>query len=81
MATITINIPDAVLQRVLDGYAHTHGYQPTLENGTTETKAQFARRKIIEHIKSSVRKAEVEQAYNNAVTEAAQKAESEINLT
>lgn len=65
MATITITIPDAILQRVLDGYAIANGYQPKLEDGTPETKAAFAKRKIIEHIRSSVRKAEVEQAYKS----------------
>jgi hypothetical protein len=81
MASIIITIPDAILPRVLDGFALANGYVEILEDGSSETKAQFARRKIIEFVKSSVRKAEVQQAYDSAVATAAQNAESQITIT
>jgi hypothetical protein len=51
MATISFTIPDAIVNRVLDGIAYYHGYQDTIFDGTKlipnpETKLAFARRMI-----------------------------------
>jgi hypothetical protein len=40
MAQITLNVPDAVLDRVLDAVGVTFGYE---QNGAGRTKAQFAK--------------------------------------
>lgn len=60
MANITINIPDNQITRVLDGIAEDNGYQATIidEEGNSipnpETKAQFAKRIVIERVKGMV---------------------------
>lgn len=76
---MTLQIPDAVAPRVLAGYAAYHGYTPKLPDGTDnpETRAQFVRRKVAEHVKGVVREHEAAAARANA--DAA--AESEISVT
>lgn len=83
MAQITINIPDSILTRVLNGFAKRYNYAPILEDGSPnpETKAQFARRKVIEFIKTAVREAEIQDATNTAATDAAQDADTNIVIT
>lgn len=83
MAQITINIPDAIQERVLNGFAKHYNYSPTLENGdpNPETKAQFAKRKLIEFIKLAVKDAEVQDARNTAATTASQSVEIDISIS
>jgi len=83
MATITITIPDAIAPRVINGFAKRYNYSPLLENGdaNTETKAQFAKRKLVEFIKSAVREAEIQDAANTAATTAGASADTDIVLT
>jgi len=83
MAIITINIPANITNRVIDGFAKRYAYAPTLEDGTAnpETKTQFAKRKLIEFIKQSVREAEIQDATNAAATTAAASADTDIQLT
>lgn len=83
MTTITITIPDNITPRVINGFAKRYNYSPTLENGdpNPETKAQFAKRKIIEYIKQSVKEAEMQDATNAAATTAGTSADKEILLT
>lgn len=42
MASITISVPDAQVQRVLDAFCNTFGYNPD----TDGTKAAFAKKQI-----------------------------------
>lgn len=64
MASISVTIPDAVLPRVLNAFASRYGYLATLTNAddqpvaNPETKAQFAKRMLAEHIKRVVREEE-----------------------
>jgi hypothetical protein len=51
LATITINIPDAVVQRVLDAFADRYCW--TAESGLT--KAQFAKAVLVNLAKETVR--------------------------
>jgi len=82
MANITITIPDAIASRVLNGFARRYGYAPTIDGEPNpETKAQFAKRKLIELIKQAVREAEVQEASNAAATTAAQSADTDIQLS
>jgi hypothetical protein len=83
MATITITIPDAVAPRVLNGFSSHYGYAPVLDNGSLnpETKAQFAKRKLIELIKQAVRESEMETARNVAATTAAASVDDDIILS
>ena len=82
MAQITINIPDAIAPRVLNGFATHYGYQPTI-NGepNPQTKAQFAKAKLIEIIKAAVRATEVQDASNAAATTAGGSVDSDIVLS
>lgn len=51
MATITLNIPDAQLSRVVADVCQYYGYQSTI-NGqpNPETQGQFAKRMIIQNV-------------------------------
>ena len=84
MASITLTIPDAIVQRVLTGFCSTHGYAaqiPSKDNAAIlidnpETKAEFIKRCLLNYIKTSVR--EYEEAV--AKREAAAKSDVEIGL-
>lgn len=83
MTTLTITIPNAITNRVIDGFAKRYNYSPLLENGdpNPETKAQFAKRKVVEFIKQAVREAEIQDAANTAATSAGASADTEIVLS
>ena len=82
MTTITITIPDAITQRVVLALCHRWGYSDTLEDGTpnTETKSAFVKRKMIEHLKRSVKEAEVEIAKNEAASLAGTSVDNDIQI-
>lgn len=83
MASITLTIPNAVTQRVLDGFCKNQGYAATLENGTPnpETQQQFMKRKIVEYVKTAVKASELETARNAAATTANDSVDKDIVLT
>lgn len=66
MATITVTIPANITPRVIDGFCKRYHYQEFLDVEHTipnpETKAQFAKRRVIQFIKDAVREAEAEDA-------------------
>lgn len=82
MATITLNIPDAQLNRVVNGLATLYGYQATV-NGepNPQTKAQFAKAQILRFVKESVKAVEANADAEAARTAAVTKAETEITLS
>jgi hypothetical protein len=57
------NIP-----RILEAFAATYGYKPTLPDGSTnpETKAMFAKRMLRQHIVDIVRQYEQDKAREEA---------------
>ncbi|HYE75113.1 MAG TPA: hypothetical protein VEF04_17360 [Blastocatellia bacterium] len=85
MAQITINIPDDQAQRVLDAFAVKYGWTPTLTSPTgtvqnPETKAQHAKRRVVEFIRSVVfdnEHANAQSAATSQVTDSV----SRINLS
>lgn len=83
MTQITLNIPDAVLPRVINGISRQYEYRDTLPDGTPnpETRAQFARRQVILWVKRTVRQAEVEAAREAAEIEAGETADEEVVIT
>ena len=68
MAEIKFTFPDAEKNRILDNYAYYYGYKDKVGEGeqNPETKAVFAKRKIIEHVKSVIKDYEIVQAEKNA---------------
>lgn len=69
---ITLTIPDAHDNRVINAFAAVHGYQDSLttenpSNGrlvttpSPETRLEFVKRKLIEHLRSAVAAFEGEQ--------------------
>lgn len=68
MASITINIPDAAVTRVLDAFASAYNWDGT------GTKAAFAKKQVAQYIKEIVtseeRKAVIEAARSTAETTA-----------
>lgn len=82
MAQITITIPDTIAQRVLDSFAGARGYTGFLQDGITpETKAQFAKRTIINFVKNSVKEWEANNAGNSASITASNNVETQVTLT
>lgn len=57
MAQIAITIPDAQVARVQDAFAGAYGYSATLPDGSPnpQTRAQFAKAKVIEYVVSVVK--------------------------
>lgn len=84
MATLSINVPDAVVVRVLDAIAARYGYidentgQPRTPG---QTKTQFAREVIRTIVKDAVKAHEAEIAQAAARQTAISNVESEIVLT
>ena len=84
---ITITIPDEIAARVVNGVAYQHGYADTIadENGdeidNPETKAAYAKRMVIQNIKSAVRSYEAVQAAETARQSAINAVDSEITIS
>jgi hypothetical protein len=56
MATITITIPDSKAPEVLNRYSKMTGYKDLIDGQPNpESKAQFSKRRIVEHIKETIR--------------------------
>ncbi|MCI0550615.1 MAG: hypothetical protein L0287_06650 [Anaerolineae bacterium] len=83
MAQMVINIPDGVANRVVNGLCKRYNYSDTLEHGepNPETKAQFAKRKVVEFIKRAVRDVEIESASKAAGDAAGASADIDIVLS
>jgi hypothetical protein len=83
MATISFAIPDDVLPRVLDAFAEMYGYQDQVSDPANpgemipnpQTKAQFARRKIIDYVREMVR------VYEGSVAKASAEAKSDSEVS
>lgn len=63
-ATITVTVPNAVLTRVLDAFANKYGYKAA----GGQTKAEFARDRVIDFIKQTVKTSE-DDTFNNSFTD------------
>ena len=72
MATITLNIPDAALPRVVDALCALDGYEPG-----SGPKGAFAKQVLIRIVKQTVKNHEAEIARRTA----AAKADSEVSVT
>jgi hypothetical protein len=77
MATITITVPDAVVNRVLDAFAGTYQYNAA----TDGTKAAFAKKQLGLIAKRTTREWEASQASNSAYNAAFVAAETDIVIT
>jgi len=75
MAAITFTIDDALVTRVLDGFALAHRYQETIQDPDVlysrhipnpETKSQFLKKTIKNIVIQSVKSAEAKQAGKSA---------------
>jgi len=74
--TITLTIPDAQMPKLINALCIRYGYQETIVQevdgilqtiDNPQTKAQFARESIINHLKQVVRDTEYEEARRNIV--------------
>jgi len=77
MAKIDINIPDAVLPRVLDAFAAAYGYNAEKDG----TKAEFAKAQVVRFVMEIVRANEVEVVVSTARKAAVTKAEKEVVIS
>ncbi len=79
MAQISVTIPDAALPRVLDAFASSYQYKatvpdpanPSLTIPNPQTKAQFARSRLISYMQDIVRAHEANAAAETARVQAA----------
>lgn len=77
MATLSITIPNPVVDRVQDALAARHHYNPE----TDGTKAAFAKQLVIEYLKREVKEYEADTAGSDARQAAITAVEAEILLT
>ncbi len=77
MATISVNIPDAVLPRVLDAFATAYNYNAEKDG----TKADFAQTQVARFITDIVSANEAQMAVEKAWDAATIKAEKEITIS
>lgn len=82
MATISINIPDPVAQRVTDGICGAFNYALSIEGvQNPPTKAQFAKAQVIDFIKTTVKNYEAKQAEDTARSTVSSDIDSKLTLT
>lgn len=89
MAAISVTIPDALLQRVLDGFAGQYGYAATIPDPNNpssnipnpQTKAAFTKQRVLEFIQQVVIAWEAKNAGETARIAAVTKAQNEIILS
>lgn len=89
MATITLTIPDPVLNRVVNAVAANYGYQSTVPNpsipgqfiSNPETKTQFAKRQLNIFLKENVKSYEVNLAIDASRQSTLTSVETEIQLS
>lgn len=89
MAQLTITVPDAQLQRVLDAFKAQYSYQATVPGPTPEdppvpnpeTVAQFVRRRLRVYVMDVVRAHESLKAAETARAAAANAVDSELALS
>jgi len=81
MATITFNLPDPALPRLVDAICAKFGYRSTLEGGAPnpETRGQFALRIVRETMKGWVKEYEATNAAQNAASSARAAAEASVD--
>jgi hypothetical protein len=77
MAQVTLTIPDTCIQRVLDGFAASGGFDPT----TGETKPQFLKRKLKELIISYVKAYESNLAATSARITSEASVDQDVSIT
>ena len=83
MATFTITFPDALQARIIDGLVGgDEGYQRAIEGDPSPpTKPQYAKRVLLEMVKTRVRNHEAVLAGNAAHLAASQAVDTQITLT
>lgn len=82
MAQITLSVPDAQLNRVLNGFAAAQGYTGFLEDGVTpETRIQFLRRSLVRFVKQGAVASEANEAGSTAARNARDTAEAQLDIT
>lgn len=84
---ITITIPDEVMQRVLDAFAGSYGYQATIDDGqgnqipNPQSEAAFSKAQIRAYIKDVVRGYEARDAAETARVAAIAAVDADIELS
>lgn len=67
MANVTLTIPDNQMQRIGDAFSAKFGFTGKDPNNADETKTQFVKRIVGNHIKDIVQQYESEQAQAAAI--------------
>jgi hypothetical protein len=82
MATISFNIPDPVMPRVVDALCGAYNYRDTLPGGAPNplTRQQFAREQVRLFIQAAVRAWEARLAGDAAAQAAQDKAIAEVSI-
>jgi hypothetical protein len=77
MATMTITMPDAHANRVIEALAHRHGWT----SASTEPQGKAAKDEVIDFMETVTKHYEAERAGNEAKQEALAQAEADIVLS
>ena len=77
MASITVTVPDPILNRVLDALAAKWNYNPAIDG----TKAAFAKKSVANYLKATVKDYEATLAAEAARAAAQATAETDITIT
>jgi len=82
VATFSLEIPDAQVERVTEALAAFYGYQAELEDGTPnpELAVEFNRRMVAHELHLKVRAYEMEQAAAAARAAAAAAVDAEVTI-
>ena len=78
--TLSIEIPNAIAQRVADAICSRHDYTGIF-NGKAETKQEFVKRYLINHIREEIKLHEIVQAQATAVEQVKADIDTKITLT
>jgi len=83
MSKITINIPEEVADRVIDGFCKRYNYTDVSANEKKNKagKVKFVKEKVMEFIKRAVHEAEAEEARKAAMEAVSKSIDDDIVLT
>ncbi len=80
--TITLSIPDAQANRVVNALSISGSYQTTIDGSPNpQTKARFVKQMLVSYVMDTVKSVEAQSAVDTARTTALANIDSQITIT